>query len=489
MGYLNDVAKYAPVVKTVGPGEVGPKSRSLRADMSAIQDVGKNSGLFFPSHISVTPKLLQRFFMDSGALSAKSAKEAQKRLIKGKFTPAEIDEIKTALLGIYAPYKFTDFGTNAFMVRSDDYPAGVGLWHSGAASVMDRNIDHLVEQVLHQIRLILASDFRDDVAVFKAMKGITENPGAMIMPAFGARMRLPYQDYVLPLYSMNYLVIQGVGSTVSLGHGIGGANAEYAYGGASAGEAFSSFIDLVKMFDGTLIRKRDGVLVKMNIRSIMDSCSNFLSGEDALVQELSPDRSIGALVHRLGSRYVELVNDDEDGIRNLWVVVQSAPVSYGPVTRPAADKSSIVTNAFGAVGTKVVSSGKLRYSPNHKPTAEDIAFNEGNEGYVLVIDASYANVFREWSLKYLSNASAVILNVGDLSSSLASHLNGYLRALGIPVLTLELPGDLHKSLIREPIQNRNCLVYANEFANRPQGGFRSSPTANSTSEGFLAIEK
>jgi hypothetical protein len=107
----------------------------------------------------------------------------------------------------------------------------------------------------------------------------------------------------------------------------------------------------------------------------------------------------------------------------------------------------------------------------------------------LVIDASYANVFREWSLKYLSNASAVILNVGDLSSSLASHLNGYLRALGIPVLTLELPGDLHKSLIREPIQNRNCLVYANEFANRPQGGFRSSPTANSTSEGFLAIEK
>jgi hypothetical protein len=96
-------------------------------------------------------------------------------------------------------------------------------------------------------------------------------------------------------------------------------------------------------------------------------------------------------------------------------------------------------------------------------------------------------------LQYFSNAAAVVLNLhGGILKDFSSHLGGFIRASGIPVIGCNFglcDAQLLESLKQEPTQDRACTVYANEFAKQPGPRRYGSNIAAQTSEGFLAIEK
>lgn len=434
------------IEKTLGTGNPGLKTLALRGDRSHIQ----KAGFRYVDNVALTPRVFERFLERSGALDA-SADEAQRRIHATDFDELECASILSAFLELPEHLRYR------LLVRSDDYPRGIGLWYSGAVSVSESNGSRtvaLIEQLKRQIKLVLASDFKDDTKTFKEKKGITHSPGILLMPLVGQRIGSNGSSYFAPSISINYL-----GDTqdaiIAVGAGFGGSNSRSARTDVISLVPHSLILDSHMVFSNWPAVKEDGGDVEFvsfkDILSLLDqSLFDFLN------------TLLKRLLTATGPRYLEIVK----GEGQSWAVVQSAPVEVPSLAMPSVKESHILLEAASVLSSAVVRSSVLRYA-NSSPRDEDIEFNRRNHGYILVLDAKTCGRFaNSWPLHALSNAAAIILHVNEISRPVASHLGGMFRELGIPVIAGQLDARFMDLLMRRPNQNMNFVVYADEFSGR-----------------------
>ncbi|MBI5698313.1 MAG: hypothetical protein HZC29_07540 [Thaumarchaeota archaeon] len=145
------------------------------------------------------------------------------------------------------------------------------------------------------------------------------------------------------------------------------------------------------------------------------------------------NRQLEDLLTRTGPRYLELALDDSE--RFEFVVVQSAPVTPLEVKAPDPAGKIVGMDPVFVLGTKVVDSAMVRYNLGPLPDSGQYNFNQKNPGgYVLVASLGKCTQFASWGLEFISNATAIVLDVKDVLNPVASHLGGLFRELGIPVL-------------------------------------------------------
>lgn len=464
MGMLRHVKNYKPIEKNVGEGKPGPKTLALRADRAAIE----KTRLYYPCHVSFTPKFFQRFLHESKALMADDHTEAERRIMKAGFSPEERKQIKQAILDIDPLLRLH------LMIRSDDYAAGIGLGYSGGASISFKktggfeNVDPLVAQVELQMKKVLAGDFDPDMRAFKEKKGIVGNPGVLLMPVFGEYMPFLGESIrgIAPLLSVNFLGKVNGKALVSVGAGIGGANSCFAMHELGYGVPDDRFEEEAMSYLGKFISRDDGITMERSLRE-------FISAR-ASARALCPERwdildaEIDKLLQQTGPRYLEIVQEDVS--RPNWVVVQSAPFEAKHVEPPEIEDGKVL-NTDKVVGTKVVSAEKIRFA-GRKPTPEDVSYNEKEEGYVLIINSpGIGDMGCRWSLVHHSNAGAIVVAVDEIFGMLSSHLNGYFRELDIPVLAVQ-SSTMRRMMGKIRDKKLRCTVYANEFS----------------AEGFVAFE-
>jgi hypothetical protein len=465
MGMLKSIINYKPIEKNVGKGNPGPKTLALRADRAAMEQ----TRLHYPSHASFTPVFFQRFLQESGALMADGHRAAKRRIMKTEFSPEERGQIKEAIL------EFDPLLRLHLMVRSDDYAGGIGLGFSGGASISYErsggfeNIDPLIAQVELQMKKVLAGDFDPDMEAFKEKKGISGNPGVLLMPVFGEYMPFPDEKApragIAPLLSVNFLGKVKGKALVAVGVGIGGANSRFAMHELDYCVPDDKYEEEAVTYRGKAISRDDGTIIEASFKEYIQS--------RARARSLYPDQwdildsEIDRLLSQTGPRYLEIVQ--EDVIRPSWVVVQSAPFEIKNVERPEIMNGAVL-ETDKVIGTKLLNTEKIRFA-GRRPTSEDVAYNQREDGYALLIDSpAMADMGNNWSLRHYSNAGAIVVALDEIFGMLSSHLNGYFRELDIPVLAVQ-GSRLRMVVERAGDENLGCTIYANEFS----------------SEGFVAL--
>ncbi len=433
--------------KTLGSGSPGLKTLALRSDRTQIQ----NAGFRYIDNVVLTPRVFERFLDRSGALDAPTAEESKRRIQATDFDEQECALIVSALLELPEHLRYR------LLVRSDDYPRGVGLWYSGAVSVSQGNGSRVVTaigQLKKQIKLVLASDFKDDTKTFKEKKGIVHSPGVLLMPLVGQRIGNNGTSHFAPAISINYLG-DAEDAIVAIGAGFGGSNSKSARMEVISLVPHSLMPDSHMTFSNWPAVREDGGDVEfVSFREVLSVLDQKLF--DRLNDMLK------ALLVAAGPRYLEIVKDED----HSWAVVQSAPVQVPSLEMPSVKESDILLEALSVLSSAVVRSNVLRYA-NSSPRDEDIEFNRINRGYILVLDAKTCGRFaNSWRLSALSNAAAIVLHVNEISRPVGSHLGGMFRELGIPVIAGQLDARFMDSLMRRPNQRVDCVVYADEFSER-----------------------
>ncbi|MBU0591518.1 hypothetical protein KKF81_03970 [Candidatus Micrarchaeota archaeon] len=459
---------HTPIQLKIGNGNPGPKTCALLQDEHAI----KKAGFYFPDHVAFTPRFFRRILLESGALKDKNP---EKKLKTAKFSPKEKEQIRDAIMAFHPllrPY---------LMVRSDDYASGVGLWHTGGAAIrFTENISNnqlkmLANSVELQMKLVLASDFRSNVRIFKEKMGIVENPGVLLMPAFGKIGNDSRRDeevhMVTPPISINFLGRINELALVAVGAGMGGANEPFAH------SAFKRRIEFGIFLNGTLgnlhARKPDWPALTLNretpiwpcdISKYLDMCRQHIETDSGFEQWERINKMIGDLLEITGPRYLEMVADDCEG--QVWVVTQSAPFAPRIVQRPKIEEGNKIHETYLALGTSIAKGTEIRFASGDEPNEEDIVFNQTRSNYLLVLYIRHIRNFNKpgkWGLESFSNAGAVVLITPIVSGAFGSHLGGHMRELGIPVIGIEGCADRIDRLKKELTGKKQWLVYADEF--------------------------
>lgn len=443
--------------KTIGQGQPGPKTRALRADAKAITD----SKLLFPDHVAFTAQFFERFLHELRTRG------------KAEFTPQEKAQIKEAIMSFPG-----NLSSNVF-VRSDEYPRGVGLWHSGIVSgaSLASNDDH-IDAIGLEIQKVLESDNHPDVRAFRKAKNLSEPPGVLLMPVYGGLYQFDRSKiihYLFPLVSANYHGTPEQKGRGAVGCGIGGANKKHAKRGGGMGAEFIGLLsDPMRYDDWNALDLETGEVKCLDISVQLREARVT---EDQIWHNLT-DRT-DTFIESVGeSRYVEVVLSKRlDQDPTAWMVVQSAPTTLPFVDQPDVPEESVKLESYNRViVTKNIKASKIRFAKgNDTPAKEDEQFNEQNKGHVLVIDIQVPDMLGMlWGVRHVSNAKAIVLHVPDRTSysPFISHLGGWVRELDIPVIAGKLDPDLLKSLRKQPEQKLNCLVHSDEWRGR----------------GFLAIE-
>ena len=454
--YLARSSGHDTVEKTIGPGEVGRKTASLRRDRQAIE----GSQLFYPPNVAITPGFFGRFLLASGALEAKDEAEAKARLMATDFTDEERQSIESAIVA------FPEILRTTLMVRSDDYSRGVGLWHSGAVSTDLENerrvVRDLVGKVEIQAKLVLASDLGDNVRTFKRIKSLNSNPGVLLMPAFG---EVVYDSglHLTPPLSMNYLGGPGVWSSLAgVGVGIGGSNDRFAPKTIGTGIPFGVMEVGWPKSRWNAIKLDTGKIEEINVEGmLMQMGMAFQMFPDTF---FDLNKKLIELVGKIGPRYLEIVKDDLQ--RPIYVVVQSSPVEIRTVETPELSPTQEKQMETDKVmGSKVVRSDLVRYG-ELEPDLDQREFNARNRGYILVVKIGneHCDAFMErWQLDQFSNAGAIIMQVDEIFHPMGSHVGGVIRELDIPVLAGRVFGPFMATLQQKRVAQVESIVYANEF--------------------------
>lgn len=457
VGLLASSFKNRELVQgTIGDGKPGPKTTALRNDRDGIV----RAGAIYPDNVAITPHSFKHFLKESGALYAKSYPEAYSKLQQHPFSKSDKQTITDALMAFPEPLRYS------LMVRGDDYSVGIGLGHTGTASaISSMGFGELFSQVCYEIKKVLASDFGPDMIVFKKKMGMKDNSGVLLMPIYGDRDYVGGENgekLICPPLSINYIGKVGGKAIISVGGGIGGANLKVHMPGYSSMHKVSREISK-EMMEHAISHKMVGGVSELD-GELNEAMTQFypLAAADSLAERFM---GINAIVDRiasnLGQRYLEIVMDDF--LKPLWVVVQSAQVRINQITKPEVPKESLLADSLDVVGTGLKYTNQILFA-GHTPTVMDIGFNRYNENYLLVLDVHMASMINMgWSLSSFSNAGAVVMEIGNAQYKLFSHLGGYFRELGIPVLSAKFDSKIKAQVGEKPYINRKCLVYANEF--------------------------
>ena len=177
VGRIEHVGAPLPQKRVViGPGKPDGKTQGI----IDIAELAGKSGIYVPEYACITPQFFRRFLEHSGALKATSYEQASNLIYSHKFTGKEMDALKDAVF-LFEPHKYGYI----LQVRSGDQPQGLGIWGGGQAVARIGDVKSLLELVADTAKGILASDFLDDALEYKKIKGISGNPGVIVMPSYG----------------------------------------------------------------------------------------------------------------------------------------------------------------------------------------------------------------------------------------------------------------------------------------------------------------
>ncbi|MEW6584196.1 MAG: hypothetical protein AB1442_01145 [Nitrospirota bacterium] len=440
---------HTAVQETIGSGNPGGKSLSLRKDANRIQLAGFN----YPDNVAFTPGFFHRFLADSGALDAKKLEDAKSRVHKHSFSASEKEAIQEAVL------MFPD-RAKGFAIRSDDYPMGVGLWETWFTSASsDKTGKQLALRVGEKMKWVLASDFDSDVLAFKQKKGMTDNVGVLLMPLYGHTVTFDKKIFRLP------------GQVIHFMGTLKGQDFYYGSEGfTTGGEPFKNrlFIGYSDEFSTTVLNLRtgDNDYVKIPRRKMQESEDRNPETEKPLEDRISD------LVRGAGPRYLELIKGDSSP---SWTIVQSAPMKIPKLPKLVVPAKAKVVLSNEVIGTAVTSGSQIKFAilnrfDGSKQIQEIDGFNKKNTGYLLVLAVSQACEFSiPFKLSNFSNAAAVLVINEELRNTAQEHLGGRFREFGIPVLLVERDSvniDWLESLHDKPLQNQKFVVYANEFGRK-----------------------
>ncbi|MFA5349671.1 MAG: hypothetical protein WC309_04910 [Candidatus Paceibacterota bacterium] len=460
--------KFNPVVEKIGTGNPGRKSLKLLENRELIERNG-----FMPLHmISITPEILGNWMKENGILEAKNDDDAWDRINSFSLPKGMLREIEEKLLMLPFELRFR------IMVRSDESEYGNGSWSSGPVYIApwdirdDNDVERIVKLIEWQIKRILTSDFKKSTRIYKQRMGIEETPGVMLMPIYGA---LTEMRALLPLFSINYLGKINEMARISVGCGIGGANME-----CSALHGLFERIPLIEFIGDNNVgtcwwtANSNGNIANMHAREIIQWAHDNIPVEREKWERIN--EMVGGLVSG-GAKYLEITNA---GLEPVWCVTQIADFEYSKPRPPKNNKKNIHISTNEVLGTKVIKREKIRFKTG-KPGREDMEYNENNKGYILILDCNQASDFRKyWNEGYASNADAVILLLNEFTGDIGSHLGGYFRTLGIPVLGIRQDciycknkGCIKFEDLKKELETGDWTgtVYADEFNPKGYKGF------------------
>ncbi|MCX6769333.1 MAG: hypothetical protein NT051_01490 [Candidatus Micrarchaeota archaeon] len=483
-------------IQKIGNGEIGLKSKGLLAEKGKAIE----SGIIFPSLVPITSEIFQEVSESSGASKAKSELEAYKCFYKHELPPSLVSQVSDAIFS-FDSLPNTGMAT---MVRADDWPVGIGLTYSGPAAITGEQLEDglqnlYVGRVIAQLKRVWASSYSENFQIFARMKGLNEIGAAMLMPMLGAPVmskRDGANDILYTPLSINFLGYFGSfpaqKAVFSVGPGLGGANkltdSDRTRGGVIADLSLQwslSMATIDSKHDPTdkscpfaLDMTRSHLAPSwsmLDFRSVSSSIEYFLNNLKENTVKINQQISAFASGRQLYAEFVMPCFDSTS-----LALVQSSPVKFISAEKPSVDGKSIIFEGNTVIGSTFVSTKKVRFA-GATPTKEDIIFNKENKGYLLVVSVPHALLRSKWELKHLYNAGAVVFCVGtepdilerDIINDFSTHLGGYFRELGIPVLGVE--SEKAAGFKQRLGKESECLVFADEFSR------------NGGSEGFVAL--
>jgi nucleoside 2-deoxyribosyltransferase len=194
----------------------------------------------------------------------------------------------------------------------------------------------------------------------------------------------------------------------------------------------------------------DGKMIGMQISPIYAELEKYTSEINRQISKFTSG----------DQRYAEFVMPDFES--SQLTLVQTWPISLKDAKDPKHGAKGKVLESEHVVGSASIITEKVRFAGS-SPNEDDVRFNRENEKYLLVVDAGITSYNFKWELKHLYNAGAVVIIVNQKDTSLydfATHLSGYFRELGIPVMGANSDG---KEKIMEIAKDSQCLVFADEF--------------------------
>ncbi|MFA6531039.1 MAG: hypothetical protein WCT31_04870 [Candidatus Micrarchaeia archaeon] len=424
---------------TVGQGKPGPKTLGLQRDKDNIH----NAGFGYPINIALTPKFLQRRLLESDITSRDDSGVAQKKLEATPFTESERREIARALV------EFPKEARTRLIVRSDESEDGTGIMRSNTIFFDEgaSNMEKLVLQIEKEIAYLLAAESTNKARLYRALAGLTENMGVSIMPVYGEQFfdhDITRRSILSPVYGLEYLG---------------------PYNGRSLLSIFSSIFvaeDISMIFP-------DGTEQHLNHRSLRRRVCKINGNPPYPRVRRTEIEKINRLTRLTGPRYLELVKD-EWGSPN-FVVVQSAIFSPPNIEKPnkahwKTDLQSPFAFGIASAFTHEVAYQNFTITKYGQSFSRLRNYDSNHRGYLLIVEGNTAGVLLDMLYNQFSivNAGAVI--VIDSRASRAgrfSHLGGFFRALGIPIIITDQPPSFMKELRKHREMELDCALYANQF--------------------------
>lgn len=443
MGLLKSIGKLDLEI-TVGAGQPGLKTLGLRRDKKDIRE----SGFHYPINAALTPAFLQRRLMDANIQPSDDYNSASEKLKRVPFTGSEKAEIMHAL------HELPPKARTRLIIRSDESAEGTGLMASRHIFQEESaGMDALVTAVETAVAEVMASECGNNkLNLYKRIMGIEGNAGILIMPVYGESFVVSNsgqeRKMIYPVFGLNYL---GPYNRKSLLHIF--AN-EYILGSEQLA---------IENPDGA--RREVGPSVLVNKLRPINGLPPYPRYRRSLIER------VARLIRKVGSRYLEVVKDSWD--KPEFVVVQSAPFSCPQIEKPGKKewKTDVKTSlAFGISHANIHECRHVDLTFRMKGWKEEVeAFNEYDamhKGYLLIEEGDTAGMLvdRLYGKLNLVNAGAILVYDTKLNTRMAfSHLGGFARALGIPILITDKPPSFMAALREKKEMNLECAVYSNQF--------------------------
>ncbi len=445
MGLVREIGK-CQIEITVGKGLPGPKTLGLRNDRTDIQA----SGFHYPINVALTPQFLQRRLLEAGITVTDDRDNAFEKLKKVPFTEPERTELKRALLELPTEVR------SRLIVRSDESAEGTGLLTSRRTSET-ADVDSLILEIEKIAGEILSGEYGTLPKLYRKIVGMETNTGVSLMPFYGERFvdLETGRRQISPVFGMNFL-------------------------GLCTRRNLLSVSTTLSTIEQLALETPNGTRRPLESGQLLETLGTINRAPPYPRYRRSLRDRIMNLIERTGARYLEIVRDGWD--THDYVVVQSAPYSCPATKKPDRREYERVVKtklAFGIASARIREckyvhlelfgesmEAELQALKEYDSTHSDPA----HKGYLLVINGLSVGMVPDLIYRklMLANPGALLICAFGLGNKnmAFSHLGGFFRALGIPILIAD-ESDEPSSFLRVLREKRemelDCLVYANQF--------------------------
>lgn len=475
----------------IGDGNSGAKSMQLRHYKPLIEKI---EGLSYVPHTAITPSVYRGYLQQIGATHENP--ETGNAIEQADFGK-DVLEAHMELRNSLKPGTYYAF-------RSDEcHPGGNGLW-KGEFIRLAGNVDDDLKIINNAAKIVLKSEFSEDVLAFKRRAGLAneETPGIFTMEMVAtdvwrqvspmAGWRGPACEQILvPIAHFNAISAYDGNKNVALiagGAGIGGANTPWFTG------------VFTRQQDGSIQQAGNMKLIEMKIRVLYGGKLTWLRSAAGIVDSQNGWNSeaiIGArdvskaVMARLEGEfynaadalaafanetketvYVELTLKPDGNL----AVLQCAPAKpYCKITKPDIPQDRKIMDVtkqefFGqkVCGNALIDTEQAIYLPRNGDLNILAKYNAETKNYVLITDLLHSS-FMAFSLADYSNAAGIVFTTqtvcsnNDAQMTLNSHINGALREAGIFVLE-GTASDEFIGKLTPGINNVKLTSYVDELA-------------------------